>query len=67
MRGALRPVEQLQQIFGYRNAHIFPERVFMSGVFKLIGDDGRLNDEKMSERLRKQAEGFVDFVGNLKR
>ena len=25
--GALRPVEHLQQIFGYRNAYIFPERV----------------------------------------
>src|SRR6202041_2664385 len=27
--GALRPVEQLQAIFGYRNAHIFPARVFL--------------------------------------
>ena len=26
--GALRPVEQLQAIFGYRNAYLFPERVF---------------------------------------
>ena len=30
--GALRPVEQLQQIFGYRNAHIYPERVFIPGI-----------------------------------
>ena len=28
MWGGLRPVEHLQQIFGYRNAHIFPDRVF---------------------------------------
>lgn len=66
MWGALRPVEQLQSIFGYRNAHIFPGRVFIPGVFNLIGDDGKLNDEKLVERLQKQAAGFVDFVGKLK-
>src|SRR5690349_15936719 len=26
--GAIRSVEQLQLIFGYRNAHIYPDRVF---------------------------------------
>lgn len=26
--GGLRPVEHLQQVFGYRNANIFPKRVF---------------------------------------
>ena len=66
MWGALRPVEQLQQIFGYRNAHIFPTRVFVPGVFDLIGDDGRLSDEKLFGRLQKQAAGFVDYVGKLK-
>lgn len=66
MWGALRPVEQLQAIFGYRNAHIFPGRVFVPGVFKLIGEDGKLNDEKLVERLQKQAAGFVEFVGKLK-
>lgn len=66
MWGALRPVEQLQSIFGYRNAHIFPGRVFVPGVFKLIGDDGKLNDEKLIERLQKQAVGFVEFVGRIR-
>jgi chromate reductase, NAD(P)H dehydrogenase (quinone) len=65
MWGALRPVEQLQQVFGYRNAHIFPERVFIPGIFKLIGEDGQLNDEKIGERLRKQAEGYLAFVEAL--
>ncbi|MES1180993.1 MAG: NAD(P)H-dependent oxidoreductase, partial [Verrucomicrobiota bacterium] len=37
--GALRPVEQLQAIFGYRNAFIFPERVFMPGIGKLLDAD----------------------------
>jgi NAD(P)H-dependent FMN reductase len=65
MWGALRPVEQLQAIFGYRNAHIFPDRVFMPGINNLLDDDGRLNNPELLERLRKQAEGFVDFVEKI--
>src|SRR5437667_4808 len=30
--GALRPVEQLQAVFGYRNAHLYPERVFLPKI-----------------------------------
>ena len=40
--GALRPVEQLQAIFGYRNAYIFPERVFMPGIGKLLNEAGAI-------------------------
>ena len=42
--GALRPVEQLQAIFGYRNAYIYPERVFLPGIGKLLDASGRLTD-----------------------
>ena len=63
--GALRPVEQLQQIFGYRNAHIFPERVFLPQVNSLLDAGGRLNSPELLERLRKQAAGYVDFVERL--
>src|SRR5450432_4110278 len=41
--GALRPVEQLQAIFSYRNAHLYPERVFMPGINKLLDEAGRFN------------------------
>ena len=64
--GALRPVEQLQMIFGYRNAYLYPERVFLPKINDLLDDNGRLNDAELLERLRKQAEGFVDFVERLK-
>lgn len=63
--GALRSVEQLQQIFGYRNAYLFPERVFMPQVNSLLDASGRLNNPEMLERLRKQAAGYVDFVERL--
>ena len=64
--GALRPVEQLQAIFGYRNAHIYPARVFLPQINDLLDDAGRLKDAELLERLNKQAEGFVEFVEKLK-
>ena len=64
--GALRPIEQLQAIFGYRNAFIFPERVFLPQIHSLLDESGRLKDQELLGRLRKQANGFVDFVEKLK-
>jgi chromate reductase len=63
--GALRPVEQLQAIFGYRNAYLYPERVFLPGVGKLLDASGRLQDAELLGRLKKQADGFVTFVERL--
>jgi NAD(P)H-dependent FMN reductase len=67
MWGALRPIEQLQQIFGYRNGFIYPERVFMPGIDKLLDDGGRLKDHSLIDRLRKQAIGYIDFVERIKK
>ncbi len=64
--GALRPVEQLQAIFGYRNAFIYPERVFMPGIGKLLDDSGRFTNPDIEKRLAKQAEGFTAFVEKLR-
>jgi chromate reductase len=64
--GALRPVEQLQAIFGYRNAFIFPERVFLPGIHNLLDETGRLKDADLVNRLKAQAEGFVTFVERVK-
>lgn len=64
--GALRPVEQLQMIFGYRNAFLYPERVFIPGIGNVLDDAGQVKDADISKRLKSQAEGFVDFVERLK-
>lgn len=64
--GALRPVEQLQAIFGYRNALIYPERVFMPGIGKLLDSGGHFTNQDIPVRLEKQAQGFVDFVEKLR-
>jgi len=59
--GGLRSVEQLQHIFGYRNAHVFPERVFIPSVNGKFDASGNL-DAELSERLAKQVAGFAEFV-----
>jgi NAD(P)H-dependent FMN reductase len=63
---ALRAVEHFQGVAGYRNAHMFPNRVFIGGVHKVIGPDQRLNDLALVERLQVQAKGFIAFIAALK-
>jgi chromate reductase, NAD(P)H dehydrogenase (quinone) len=63
--GALRPVEQLQQLFSYRNGYLYPNRVFIPGVNSVLDDSGKLNDEKLKKRLISQAEGFAEFVKQI--
>ena len=64
--GALRPIEQLQQIFGYRNAFLFPERVFLPAINESLNADGQITDPNLVDRLHQQAVGFIDFVEKLK-
>src|SRR5437867_863850 len=47
MWGALRPVEQLQLIFAYRYAYVYPERVFLPKINELLNNDGRLTDPEI--------------------
>jgi chromate reductase, NAD(P)H dehydrogenase (quinone) len=65
MWGALRPVEQLQQIFGYRNAYLYPQRVFLPGINGLLNEAGGIADTEIAGRLAEQARGFAGFVGKL--
>lgn len=65
--GALRPVEQLQMIFGYRNGYIYPRRVFIPSVHEVLDDSGKVVDEDLATRLQKQVDGFSEFVSRLKR
>lgn len=61
---ALRAVEHFQQVAGYRNAHLFPRRLFIGDSFNAFVD-GKLADEELSGRLRDQAEQFASFIGKL--
>ena len=61
--GALRAVEQLQGIFGYRNAHQYPPRVFIPAVATRFDGEGRFADADILQRLEAQCIGFAKFVG----
>ncbi len=63
--GGLRPVEQLQQIFAYRNAYLFPDRVFIPGIGQKIDAQGNITDAATNDRLAKQATGFAAFAARL--
>ena len=63
--GGLRSVEQLQLIFGYRNAHILPDRVFIPGVATKFDATGKLTDAAIEDRLAKQCDRFARFATHL--
>jgi NAD(P)H-dependent FMN reductase len=64
--GALRPVEQLAAILGYRHAHLYPEHVFLPGIGELLDDARQLREAELHGRLRGQAAGFAAFVQKLR-
>lgn len=64
--GALRSVEQLQAIFGYRNAYVFPKRVFLPGIGNAFNEQGQLANADLVKRLREQAAEFAGFVAQLR-
>jgi chromate reductase len=63
--GGLRPVEHLQQVFGYRNAFVLPHRVFLSNIKEAL-KDGKLSDPMINDLLKTQARDFVKFIQALK-
>jgi len=64
--GGLRSVEQLQLIFGYRNAYVYPERVFIPGINGKLDAEGRLTDAETDKRLSMQVDGFAKFVSSFR-
>ena len=64
--GGLRPVEHLQQIFGYRNAFIFPERVFLQNVWSVLGEDREIKNDLMLNLLNQQVKNFLKFIDGIK-
>lgn len=63
--GALRPVEQFSQLLIYRQAHIFPERMFIQRVNDSFDEEDGFISEKMQKLWEKQLNGFPDFVEKI--
>lgn len=66
MWGGLRPVEQLEGVFKYRNAMIFNERVFLPRVFEAFNEEGEFTADLTRELVDSQTKNFVSFVTKLK-
>lgn len=63
--GALRPVEQFEQLLKYRKAYIYPERMFIQRVHKSFDPENGLADEKMQELFESQLRNFPTFVDTI--
>ena len=57
----LRAVEHFQGVAGYRNAHMYPRRLFIGDSYSQFVD-GKLSDDELTKRLTEQADGFVKFA-----
>ena len=65
--GGFRAVEQLQMVYGYRNAYSLPERVWFTAIHKKLSADGTaITDEFGAKLQRAQCEQFIDFVARNK-
>lgn len=58
--GGVRAVEQLQQIFAYRQALMLPDRVFIPRVGEAFVSGAFVPDH--AQRLSHQAERFLEFI-----
>ncbi len=65
MWGGLRPVEHMMQVMSYRNAYLFPIRVFMQNVWKIVTAEGNIEDTNVVTLLKQQVEDFQKFCKAL--
>ncbi|AXJ01840.1 NAD(P)H-dependent FMN reductase [Cyclonatronum proteinivorum] len=64
--GALRAVEQLQMVCNYRNAYLYPERVFLQRVYKIFDPETGISDELQAKLLDSMITGFAAFTSRNK-
>lgn len=64
--GALRAIEQMQQVFCYRNAFNFPESIHIMDVSNSIDENGKPKEEFVLNLSQQILDRFVDFTRRLK-
>ncbi|MEO5667356.1 MAG: NAD(P)H-dependent oxidoreductase [Bdellovibrionota bacterium] len=67
MWGALRPVEQLEAIFKYRNAFLFNERIFLPRVETQLTADDHFTQALTGQLADQQVKNFIGFVESCKK
>lgn len=65
--GALRAVEQLQMVCAYRNALLYPQRVFLQRVSRIFDKDKGVTDQTAATLVTEQITGFTQFVASQKK
>lgn len=61
--GGFRAVEQLQLVFGYRNAYNLPERVWIPGIHGKLDETGsKITDDGLLDLLKGQVKEFIAFT-----
>lgn len=65
--GGQRAVEQLQQVIGYQNAHMLPERVFIPQVKSNFDEETGIKNAYQQNLLDEQVRSFVAFVERFAR
>jgi chromate reductase len=63
--GAIHPLDHLAQIFGYRNAYQFPQKVYLKEIHKVL-KNGVIEDALLLKLLENQVHGFQKFCSALK-
>jgi chromate reductase len=64
--GALRPVEQMQAIWSYRKAYLYPEKVLIPFIEKSIDAEGCPTDPTTLKLLQSELTGFINFAKKFK-
>lgn len=64
--GALRPIEQLEMIFQYREAHIYGKRCMFPAVEKVLGEGDQILDDFIRGLFTAMLDGFADFAYRIK-
>ncbi|MCH8567081.1 MAG: NAD(P)H-dependent oxidoreductase [Balneolales bacterium] len=64
--GSVRSVEQLQMICNYRNAYLFPERIFLQRVNKIFNEKDGITDEFSAKLMNSLIANFVSFTDRNK-
>lgn len=59
--GNLRGMDHLTTALHYLNAHVYPNKLPISGIRNLVNSEFKLSDEATLAAMKKHAEGFLNY------
>jgi NAD(P)H-dependent FMN reductase len=64
--GNVRGVEQIEDVFRYRQAYVYPDRIFIPAIEKNLQPDGSLTEGMTKDLVIKEIKGFIQFTRKLR-